>query len=70
MLTPYDRNSFPYFQHRSYVVYLPSIQWKRIPGGTNFPCVEGVSTADKSCRRSPVSRVHERVNFSLQRIQK
>jgi hypothetical protein len=42
MLTPYDRNSFPYSQHRSYVVYLPSISVEANSGGINFPCVEGV----------------------------
>ena len=43
MLTPYDRNSFPYFLGRSYVVYLPSISAEAIRG-TNFP-------ARRVCRR-------------------
>jgi hypothetical protein len=66
-LIPYDRNSFPYFQHRSYIVYLPSISVETNSGGTNLPCVEGVSTANKSCRRSPVLRMCERANYNLQR---
>jgi hypothetical protein len=45
MLTPYDRNSFPYFQHRSYVVYLPSISVEANSGGDKLPvrggCVDG-----------------------------
>jgi hypothetical protein len=50
MLTPYDRNSFPYSRHRSYVVYLPSISVEANSGGQHLRIKRFLATSENAVK--------------------